>query len=144
MGRRFTGAEREQIEKLVSEGLTSREIAERLGRTEAAIRNIRYRKKLKTSAKEQLPTLARELDRLSKEIAQLSQRRTYLSSEISGLQTRRDQISKAMQQDELNLNARLQTSLMGIKQQKPELFYITGRARLRSNSSYSNRIRNPT
>ena len=48
MGRRFTGPEREQIQKLVSEGLTSREIAERLGRTEAAVRNIRYREGLKT------------------------------------------------------------------------------------------------
>jgi DNA-binding NarL/FixJ family response regulator len=41
MGIRFTGAEIGQIKSLVSDGLTNREIAERLGRTEAAIRNIR-------------------------------------------------------------------------------------------------------
>jgi DNA-binding NarL/FixJ family response regulator len=41
LGNRFSSAEREQIAKLVSEGLTSKEIAEKLGRTEAAVRNIR-------------------------------------------------------------------------------------------------------
>jgi DNA-binding NarL/FixJ family response regulator len=74
LGRRFTGPERELIVKLVSEGLLNREIAGRLGRTEAAVRNIRYREGLKTATANQLPELTRQRDRLRGEVAQLTQR----------------------------------------------------------------------
>ncbi len=69
MGRRLVGSEKEQINSYVSEGLTNREIAERLGRTEAAVRNIRYREHLKTETANQLPELTRQRRRLQSEVA---------------------------------------------------------------------------
>ena len=45
-GRRTTKQELEQIEILTEEGLTNREIGEKLSRSETAIRNIRFKKNL--------------------------------------------------------------------------------------------------
>jgi predicted transcriptional regulator len=73
----LTGVEKEQLQKFVSEGLTNRMIAERLGRTEAPVRNIRYREGLKTVIANQLPELTRQRDRLQSEVTQLTQQRTY-------------------------------------------------------------------
>ena len=112
MGRRFTGAEREQIGKLVSKGLTSREIAERLGRTEATVRNIRYREGLKTATANQLPELTRQKNRRRSEISQLAQRRTNLVYENSGIRTRLEQTSKALGLDEETLKTRIQSELL--------------------------------
>ena len=130
MGRRFNGAEREHIGKLVSEGLTSREIAEKLGRTEAAVRNIRYREGLKTTTANQLPELTRQRDKLRGEVTQLTQRRIWLLAENSSIRTRRDQASKAFQLDEETLKTRIQSEIVKLKQQRPELFIMTGQEQL--------------
>jgi DNA-binding CsgD family transcriptional regulator len=45
-GRRTSKAELAQLEALTKEGLTAREIAQRLDRSPAAIRNLRYKKHL--------------------------------------------------------------------------------------------------
>ena len=45
MGRRYTGKEIDLIRTLTDGGLSSGEIADRLGRPKAGIRNIRYRMK---------------------------------------------------------------------------------------------------
>jgi len=102
----------------------NREIAERLGRTEAAIRNIRYRENLKTTTKEKLPALTRERGRLQWDIGQLTQRHNLLSGEISSLQARNEQISKALQLGEDTLKTRIASTLTELKQQKPELFFF--------------------
>ena len=130
MGKRFTGAEIEQIKTHVSEGLTNREIAQKLSRTEPAVRNIRYREDIKASTKNQLPLLIRDRDRLTQEIAQLTQRKNLLSENISGLQVRRGDLSKALQFDESALQARLSKALPELKQKRPELFYISGEEQL--------------
>ena len=52
-GQTIYRSEREQIGKLVSEGLTNKEIGERLGRTEAAVRSIRSREGLKAATANQ-------------------------------------------------------------------------------------------
>ena len=48
VGKRYTKEEISQIQALSQEGYTIREIAEILGMSEAGIRNIRHRKKIKT------------------------------------------------------------------------------------------------
>ena len=78
MDRRFTRAEKEQIKTLVSEGLTNKEIAERLNRTEAAVRNIRYRSKLKTATQNQLPLLIQQKINLTNMLTQLNFKHTQL------------------------------------------------------------------
>ena len=52
MGKRYTKEETSPIRALTHEGHTIKEIAETLGRPEAGIRNIRYRKNLKADTKE--------------------------------------------------------------------------------------------
>ena len=59
MGQRYTGEETDQIRTLTEEGLSSREIADRLGRPEAGIRNLRHRMKLKTTTKKTISSLKR-------------------------------------------------------------------------------------
>ena len=112
MGKRFTGAEREQIGKLVSEGLTNWVIAECLGRTEAAIRNVRYREGLKTATANQLPELTRQSERLRSEVDQLTQRRSWLLTENSSIRIRMDQASKSLRLDEEKLKTRIQSELV--------------------------------
>jgi predicted transcriptional regulator len=130
LGKRFTGAEREQIKIHVSEGLTNREIAERLGRTEAAVRNMRYRKGLKTETANLLPELTRQRDRLRGEVEQLTQRRTLLLAENRSIRAELDRASKALQLDEDKLKARIQSELVELKQRRPELFIISGEEQL--------------
>lgn len=130
MGRRFTKPEREQIGKLVSEGLTGREIAERLGRTEAAVRNIRYREGLKVATANQLPELTRQRDYLKQEITQLTQRRTNLLDEYNSIRAKAVQASKALQLDEETLRTRIQSELVKLKQNRPELFLMSGQEQL--------------
>jgi predicted transcriptional regulator len=130
LGKRTTGAEIEQIKILVSDGLTNREIAEKLGRTESAIRNIKFREGLKASTQNQLPSLIQKKTQLSQEITQLTQRYNLLSAKIAGLQVRKEQLSKAIQQDEVTLGVQIQKSLVEFKQKKPELFYISGEEQL--------------
>jgi DNA-binding NarL/FixJ family response regulator len=50
VGKRYSKEEFMQINALVAEGLTNEDVATRLGRSEAAIRGIRFRKKMKACA----------------------------------------------------------------------------------------------
>lgn len=63
-GRRYTKGETKQIEALILEGLTSREIAQRLGRSEAGIRNLRYRKGLIKKAEDEIKALFQQRNEL--------------------------------------------------------------------------------
>ena len=54
MGYRYSREEIGQVERLVSQGLTSREIGKRLNRSEAGIRNIRYRMTLRTKTEDHI------------------------------------------------------------------------------------------
>ena len=126
MGRRYSKEDLEQIKALVNEGLTNMEISNKLGRSEAGIRNIRYRLKLEADTRETLQSLLQEKDMLSKEIASLNRTRSTLSSEISSQQGRREKISGLLSLDEDALNDRLIKALTRLKDQKPELFYISG------------------
>jgi hypothetical protein len=130
LGRRLTSEERGQIKSLVSEGLKNREIAERLDRSEAAVRNIRYRENLKTETANQLPELTRQRRQLQSEVAQLTQRRNILLAENRGIQTRSDQTSKTLQLDEETLKTRIQSTLTELKWRQPQLFFITGQEQL--------------
>lgn len=69
MGKRYSKEELEHIESLVSEGLTNREIAIRLERPEAGIRNLRYRQGLKNKAKNETRKLFKQRDTLRVQVS---------------------------------------------------------------------------
>jgi hypothetical protein len=118
VGKRYTKEEISQIQALTIEGLSSREIADRLGRPEAGIRNLRHRMKLKTTTKETISSLRQD-------IRQLKQEKAGLRRDISSMKRRRTDISKALQADEATLQRRLVITLTKMKHEKPELFNIT-------------------
>jgi DNA-binding CsgD family transcriptional regulator len=118
VGRRYTKEEIKQIKALAEEGLTNQDIAERIGRPEAGIRNLRHRIQLKTSMRETVRSLRQD-------IRQLRRTKADLAQEIKILNRRHQDITVALQQDELTLHRRLWTTLTRMKYEKPELFHIT-------------------
>ena len=125
MGDRYSREDLERIEALGAEGLTSREIASQLGRSEAGIRNIRYRLKLKTDMRDCLQTMRMERDALDHTIADLNRTRSKLTYDIEDLHGRRAEIAELLFRDEESLKERLIIALSKLKDQKPELFYIS-------------------
>jgi hypothetical protein len=118
VGKRYTKEEISQIHILTEEGLANNEIVSRLGRPEAGIRNIRYRLKMKTDRKESLKQLSRDQKNLSEKV-------NRLKWEQRSLQSRNEEVSKALQLNERVLNTRFQTALRKLKDRRPDLFQIT-------------------
>lgn len=118
MGKRYTAEEIKQIKALAEEGVANRDIAERIGRTEAGIRNLRHRIKLKTTTRETIHSLRQDIQHLKQE-------KTGLLLDVTSIQRRHQNISKALQTDQATLQYRLTTTLSKIKDEKPELFNIT-------------------
>ncbi|MFC1803848.1 hypothetical protein ACFL0D_07790 [Thermoproteota archaeon] len=123
MGKRYTEQEISQIQALTNEGITDIEIAQRLGRTEDSIRNIRHRNKLRAQIKDSIETLRDTRKRLSRKIAKQQQ-------DMTALQKRKQDVSQALQQDEIIFNIKLEEALRKMKHRTPELFYLTGQEQL--------------
>ena len=79
MANHYSKEELGSIEPLILEGLTNREIASRLGRSEAGIRNIRYRHKLKRKTKDSIRHFHLKKEKIESEIDELKQTKTNLS-----------------------------------------------------------------
>jgi len=118
LGIQYTPKEIEEIQALAEQGLTNQQIADKLGRTPAAIRNIRHRNKIKTQTKNTLQTLRTQKQTLMQSTGQLE-------TQLSLLQSRQRQVKQALQLDEQTLNRRLEQALHQLKDRKPELFYTT-------------------
>ena len=118
MGKRYTREEISQIQALTEEGLTSNEIATRLGRPEAGVRNIRYRLKIKTNQKQSLKQLNSDRRLLNEKV-------NRLRWDLQSLQSRKRDLENALEIDEATLNTRLQTALRKLKDTRPDLFQIT-------------------
>ena len=123
MGRRYTPEEIQQIQALIEEGLTNRQIATWLNRSEAGIRNIRHRTKLKTDTTKTLQTLIQDERELKTQASRLQR-------EVEALTTRREKIQTVLRIEEQALNQRLHIALIKLKDIKPELFHITGEEQL--------------
>ena len=118
MGKRYTKQEIGQIQALTEQGLTIKQIAEALGRPKAGIRNIRHRTKLKAETRESIESLKHERRTLNDKVQELRW-------ELSTLQTRKEQVSKALNIEEQALYQKLYNALNQMKDQKPELFHIS-------------------
>jgi transposase len=126
MPERYSQEETRQIQDLVVQGSPNREIAQRLGRAEAGIRNIRHRLKLKTNTRNQLQSLLREKAELEKKVQELRRSQAQETLQLGSLQTKRQEAGAYLGLDQLTLQQKLQTALIELKNKKPELFYITG------------------
>jgi len=118
LGRRYTPEEIQQIQTFIDEGLTNRQIATKLSRSEAGIRNIRHRNNFKTD-------VTKTLQSLLQNVRELKAQASRLQREIDTLTTRRDEIQSVLGIEEQTLNQILQTTLTRLKDKKPELFRIT-------------------
>ena len=123
LGRRYTPEEIQQIQALIDEGLTNRQIAARFNRSEAGIRNIRYRNKLKTETTKNIQTLLHQERELNTQISRLQK-------EVEILATRREKIQLVLRVQEQILNKKLQKALTRLKDTKPELFQISAQEQL--------------
>ena len=99
--RRPTKEDLTQIEALTKEGLTCREIAQRLDRSEAGIRNLRYRKHLVTRAEDETKILFRQRDELKTVVNALQGQKISCASEVDGLRKEKEKLETIIRLDKL-------------------------------------------
>jgi hypothetical protein len=125
-GKRTTKQELEQIEALTKEGLTTKEIAERLNRSEVAIRNLRFKKRLVPRLRDETAILLKQKSELTNSIEALQNQKASLVYELNSLTNKKQTIEAAIKTDRILLEQTLAKALTALKQQKPEIFYMTG------------------
>lgn len=125
-GRRTSKKELQQIETFIDEGLTNRQIAKRLGRSEAGIRNLRYRKSLVKKAEDESKVLFQQRDELKRIVGILKGQKTSLTNEVTGLRKEKEKLEAIINSDKIELQRVLAQALMGLKQKRPDLFLLTG------------------
>lgn len=111
-GKRYSEDEISQVQALIDEGLTNKEIATQLGRSEAGIRNIRYREGLRNKAKNQTRILLQQKDRLRFQIPELQRKHTELIDTIDLLEKRRSRVEGILKVDRSLLKLALARSCM--------------------------------
>jgi len=129
-GRRTTKEELQQLEALTNEGLTCREIAQRLSRTEAAIRNLRYKKRLVKKAEDETKVLFQQRDELKNAVKTLQGQKTWYTIEVDGLKKEKEKLETIIKSDKTLLYQTLIQALTNLKQQRPDLFILTGQEQL--------------
>ena len=125
-GRRTSKAELQQIEVLVDEGLTNREIAEKFGRSEAGIRNLRYRKGLISKAEDESKVLFQQRDELKRIVVNLNGQKALLVTEVNRLKNEKEKLETSINVNKNELYVILAQALTNLKQQRPDLFILTG------------------
>ena len=150
MGKQYSEEEKRQIQDLAEQGHTDESIAQQLGRSTNAIRNIRHRTNIKTKQNKNIQQLNRStnairnyrhrsniktketnsIQLLKQEKQKLTRQTQEIEKQIRQLETRRDQIKQATQMEEENFKTKLEAELVQLKNTKPELFEITGQEQL--------------
>ena len=125
MGCRYSREELGQIEAFVEEGLTTREIAERLGRSEAGIRNLCYRKRLMKKAQDDAKALLQRRDELQRSVGGLEAKQEELLTETEMLETKTQTVEHYLQLERSQLELLLTEALVTLKGEKPELFFMS-------------------
>lgn len=125
--KRYSSDEISQVQALIGEGLTNKEIATQLGRSEAGIRNIRYRQGLKNKAENETRSLFQQRDRLRLQVWGLQRKHLGLSSTIDVLEKRKSGVEASLKLDKFLLRQVLVQALTTLKQQRPDLFVLSGK-----------------
>ena len=109
----------------MDQGLTNREIAQQLGRSEAAIRNLRHREAIIKKAQDETKTLLERRDQLRDEVNALQEQQKGLSSAVEKLTLQDKTLHTAIDIDKILLQQTLSQALTGLKQQRPDLFALS-------------------
>lgn len=96
-GKRTAKEELAQLETLTKEGLTVKDIAQRLGRTPTAIRNLRHKKKLVVKAKGEITILQQKINELRFTISLLQIQKDTLTLEVDSLKKQADDLRKEVE-----------------------------------------------
>ena len=118
MGKRYTEQEKHRIQELADQGHTDESIAQQLGRSTNAIRNIRHRTSIKTRETKTIQQLIHEKKELTRQTQETDK-------QLRQLQARRDKVKQALSVEETLLNKKIETALIRLRDRKPELFTIT-------------------
>jgi IS30 family transposase len=124
-GRRTTKEELTQIEVMSKEGLTCKEIAKWLGRSEAGIRNLRYKKRLVKKAEDETKALFQQRDELKNTVGNLQAQKTSLGYEVDGLKKEKEKLEAIINADKILLQQTLSQALVTLKLWRPDLFTLT-------------------
>ena len=117
MGKRYTEQEKQIIQELAKQGYTDESIAQQLGRSTNAIRNIRHRVNIQTKQTQTIQQLKQEKQKFADQTQETKK-------QIRQLEAQRAQVIQALAIEETILNKRLETALSRLKDKKPELFTI--------------------
>jgi len=131
-GRRSTKEELMQLEAMTEEGLPIKQIAERLDRSEAGIRNLRYRKGLVKKAENETKVLFQQRNELKSIVDTLQGQKTLLADEVAGLNQEKEKLEATINVDKIQLYGVLAQALVNLKQQRPDLFILTGQDQMAS------------
>ena len=123
MGKKYTEEEKRHIQELTRQGYTDEYIAQQINRSTNAIRNIRHRNGIKTRE-------TKTIQQLKQDKQSLTQQTQKLDYKLRQLERQRDQLRKALQLDGSVFKNKLETELIILKDQRPELFQITGEEQL--------------
>lgn len=125
-GKRISEEELQKLEVLMKEGLTNREISEKLGRSEAGIRNLRYRNSLVSKAEDESKVLFQRRNELKRIVVYLNGQKTSLIKDVDRLKKEKEKFEDLINVNKSELYQVLVQALVNLKQQRPDLFYITG------------------
>ncbi len=123
MGKRYTEQEKHRIQELANQGHTDESIAQQLGRSTNAIRNMRHRNNLKTNE-------TQTIQQLKKEKQELIQQTQEQKRQLRLLERKSNLLRRSIQTEEEIFKAKLETELLRLKHTKPHLFEISGQEQL--------------
>jgi IS30 family transposase len=125
-GKRTSKQELLQLETLTKEGLTCGEIAQKLGRSPAAIRNLRYKKHLVIRVQDETKALFQQRDELNNVVKKLQGQENVLGYELDYLKTEKEKLEAAITSARSCLQETLAQRLINLKWQRPDLFTLSG------------------
>jgi predicted nucleic acid-binding Zn-ribbon protein len=129
MGKRYSKEDLDQVNSLI-EGFTDREIAQKLNRSEAGIRNIRYRKKLIKLSQSEIGILRGHEDELRKSVEALRGEQQKLSKSVKSLREEKEKLEAFLNLDKIQLQSILAQALTALKQQRPDLFILSDQEKM--------------
>lgn len=130
MGKRYSKEELDLVNSLMGEGLTDREIAQRLNRSEAGVRNIRYRKKLIKMAQSEIGMLRGHEDGIRRSVEALKVEQQELFKSVKSLREEKEKLETFVKLDKIQLQSILAQALTALKQQRPDLFVLSGQKQM--------------
>lgn len=124
MGKQYSRDEISQTKALIDEGLSNREIASKLGRPEAGIRNLRYRQGLKKKSEAGIEMLLEQKDMLGNQVSELRRKKTELLRSVESLEKRKETVETILGLDKFLLRSTFINVLTRLRVERPELFVL--------------------